>query len=251
MTRDDSSSRAALPLLLEGVRRLGIRLEIAQEEAFVSYCSLLLERNRHVNLTGVRTSEKAMTTLFLDSLTALLALPDGWVSKPIAVCDVGAGAGLPGLPLKIACPAWKLTLIESIGKKAAFLKEVVEALSIAGVNILPARAELVASEQKMRASMDLCCARAVASLPSLIELCAPLVRTGGLLVFPRSGALENELLEAKSAARALNVRPRPLVPIPTSLGLGEQRALVVYEKSGETASRFPRRVGMATNNPIL
>jgi 16S rRNA (guanine527-N7)-methyltransferase len=242
--------QGALPLLLEGANRLGIRLAKTQAEAFVAYCSLLLERNLHVNLTGVRTPEGVMTTLFLDSLTVLLALPDDWVSKPIAACDVGTGAGFPGLPLKITCPSWKLTLIESVGKKAAFLRELIDALAISRVDVLPVRAELVASRRQARDSMDLCCARAVASLPSLIELCAPLVRTGGLLVFPRSGDLAAELLDAKVAARALKVSPRPLVPVPTSLGLGKERALVVYEKDGETPSHFPRRVGMATSKPF-
>jgi 16S rRNA (guanine527-N7)-methyltransferase len=191
-----------------------------------------------------------MKTLFLDSLTLLLALPEEWRAKRTGVCDVGSGAGIPGLPLKIICPSWKLALVESVGKKAAFLKEMVESLDFEDVEVVNARAEVFAADAGVRDSMDLCCARAVASLPALIELCAPLVRRGGILVFPRSGALEAEIEAASAAARHLRVRPRPVVLVPASLNLGDNRGLVVYEKFGDTPARFPRRVGLATSKPL-
>jgi 16S rRNA (guanine527-N7)-methyltransferase len=251
VTAGGQTCEDALSDLVTGAAEIGIQLVGPQARAFITYCSLLLERNRQVNLTGVRTSEGVMKTLFLDSLTLLLALPPEWRSKGITLCDVGSGAGIPGLPLKIICGSWQLALIESVGKKATFLKEIVERLALDNIEVVNARAETFAAGAGARDSMDVCCARAVGSLPSLIELCAPLVRRGGVLVFPRSGVLAAEIEAASTAARHLRVRPRPVVAIPASLGLGENRGLVVYEKVGETPSEFPRRVGLATSKPLL
>jgi 16S rRNA (guanine527-N7)-methyltransferase len=242
--------RAALPRLVTGAGELGIDLSPQQCETFIGYGAALLERNRVINLTAIRTPEGVMSTLFLDSLTLLLAVPRGCWTERMTVCDVGAGAGIPGLPLKIACPEWEMTLIESIGKKAHFLDEVVAHLDLSGVAVYPDRAEVAGADSSLRDSVQLCVARAVAPLPTLLEWCAPLVRPGGHLLFPKSGDTNTEIASAAAAARALRVRHADTVRIPDTLGLGVGRVIVRYEKRGPTAPHFPRRIGLARTQPI-
>jgi 16S rRNA (guanine527-N7)-methyltransferase len=233
-----------------GATSLGLTLENDALDRFISYCAFLLDRNTTINLTGVRTPEGVMTTLCLDSLTLLAALPTGWRSAPLSVVDIGAGAGIPGIPLKIVCPNWKLTMIESIGKKARFLQDAVEVLALPDVNVLAQRAEEVGMHGEFRDRADLCLARAVAPLPVLIELCAPFVRPGGRLLFPKSGDAEREIGSAVAAERALRVQRIDSLAVAEDLGLGSGRTVVVYEKTDSTPSAFPRRVGLARKDPI-
>lgn len=251
MTAEASSScRDSLPLLVAGASFLGLKLDNDTLDRFAQYCAFLLKRNQSINLTGVRSPEGVMTTLCLDSLTGLAALPTGWNDEPLSVVDVGAGAGIPGIPLKIACPNWKLTMIESIGKKARFLEDAVEVLELHDVTVLARRAEEAGMRAGFRDSADLCLARAVAPLPVLIELCAPFVRPGGRLLFPKSGDVESEIRSAVAAERALRVQRADSLAVPEALGLGSGRAIVVYEKVGPTPSGFPRRIGLARKEPI-
>lgn len=232
--------------------RLGIELNRRQLKQFQSYCALLLQANQRLNLTALKTPTGVMRTLILDSLTIADALlPDlKGMNGPIRVVDVGTGAGVPGIPLKILFPRWSMLLVESVLKKAKFVREVAEALDLADVSVAHARAEEVGAMAQHRDAADLCLARAVSALPSLLELCAPLVKVGGLLVFPKSGDVKMECDSAEPAARALKVRLQQLYLVPDNVGLGKNRFVVVYRKSGSTPSAFPRRVGLATSRPI-
>lgn len=241
---------AAIAMLVEGAAPLGIRLDVEQRALFVRYCALLRAVNREMNLTALRLPEQIMTGLFLDSLTIALALRavDTPRHTSLRVVDVGSGAGVPGVPLKILFPRWELTLIESIGKKAAFLTHLVQRLDLPNVSVAAARAEVLGADPAYRDRADLCVARAVANLPTLIELCAPLVSAGGLLVFPKSGDVEREVASAGEAADRLKVRFELLVPMPG----GERRSkvLVVLRKVEKTPPGYPRRVGLAKSRPI-
>lgn len=250
MTGELSECRSELPRLIDNLARLDIRLSPVQTELLVRYCALLMRRNREVNLTGIRTPAGIMTTLFLDSCTILPALPAEWRSRPLQACDVGAGAGIPGFPLKIACPTWQLTAIESIAKKARFLAEVVATLPLERTRVAAERVETLGMTGRLRCVMDLCTARAVGSLPVLLEWCAPLVKIGGLLVFPRSGKVEADVTAAEQAASVLRTALIDVHAVPEVIGLGHDRAIVVYEKRGETPDRFPRRIGLARERPI-
>jgi 16S rRNA (guanine527-N7)-methyltransferase len=246
-----SACEQSLPLLMDGARELGISLSARALERYVSYCAFLLDRNQRLNLTAIRSEDGVMRTLFLDSLTLLVALPRDWSTRRLRVVDVGAGGGFPGIPVKIACDSWDLTLIESIGKKARFLEEVGRHLNMRNVTVLPERAEEAGRRIEQRDSADLCTARAVGRLSTLLELCSPFVRTGGLLLFPKSGEIGEEIDEAQVAAETLRLRRRPNTPVPTRLGLGEGRVIVVYEKTGPTPPQFPRRTGLARSSPIV
>lgn len=242
----------ALAELVEGARHLGLELGPAAQETFARYCQALSDANTRFNLTAVQSPGGIMRTLFLDSLTAVPALPP-WLkerNRESRVVDVGAGAGIPGLPLKIVFPWWELALVESVGKKARFLEATVTELGLAGVTVVPRRTEELGGERGWRDAADLCLARAVAPLPTLLEYCAPLVRAGGLLALPKSGEVAEEVAAAEAAARALRVRLRDIVPVSAALNLGEHRAIVVYDKVGATPAGYPRRTGLARSRPI-
>ena len=239
--------------LAERAATIGIVLGERQRDQLALYAELLTRANQQINLTAIRTLDGVMNTLILDSLTVATVLPKPWLQSQgdaLRLSDIGAGAGIPGIPLKIAFPSWQVTLIESIGKKARFIEEVIKALKLGGAEVISERVEEVGRRQQYRDSMDLVTARAVASLPVLLEFCAPLAASGGMLALPRSGDVSGEVSDARGAAKILNLRLEGVVPIDESLGLGSGRVVILYEKTGPTPGGYPRRVGLAKSRPI-
>lgn len=249
---EDACRNASEELVLEAAR-LNIGLSETQRDSFARYCSFLLDANSRTNLTALRTPDAAMRGLFLDSLSIAIALPEGTISSRgscIRMVDVGSGAGIPGVPIKILLPRARLTLVESIGKKAAFLEALVRELALEDVEVKAARAEDLATTAPLRDSADLCMARAVAPLPTLLELCAPFVCPGGMLLLPKIGALDAELKSARAAERALHTSLERVVAIPDEVRLGHGRVVLAYRKLSPTPSGYPRRVGLARTRPI-
>lgn len=241
----------ALPILADGARKLRVSLSEDQRNQFVAYCSVLREWSAHTNLTAIRTPDGVMRGLFLDALSLIPAIEsDCGTAGSLRVVDIGAGAGLPSLPLKIIFPGWSLALVESVGKKARFLREVAETLSLDAVDVHHGRAEELAREPALRDSFDLALARAVSALPSLLELCGPFVRVGGHIVLPKSGKVEAEVELAREAEHRLGLRLLGVRDVLPALGLGEGRKIVVYQKVRPTPTGYPRRTGLAQSRPI-
>ncbi len=163
-------------LVQQAKTMLGITLTPVQIAAFEEYEHLLIEWNSKFNLTAIRTPEEIRTKHFLDSLTAVQMMRDTPVER---VIDIGSGAGFPGIPLKIVCTSMKLTLVESVGKKAAFCSRAAEALKLDGVRVVQSRAEELGHEPEFREHYDWAVARAVALIPVLAEILVPLVKVGG------------------------------------------------------------------------
>jgi 16S rRNA (guanine527-N7)-methyltransferase len=237
--------------LIDGAARLNIELSDGQLARLDQLGAALREGNRRVNLTRITDPADIETRHFLDSLSAAMPLLDRLrAHEPLRLVDVGSGGGMPGLPLKIAFPELRVTLVESIGKKAAFLKETVAQLGLRDVEVVAERAETVARDPEHRDTYDWATARAVGSLPVVIELCAPFLAPGGLLVAQRSGDLDAELTHAAPAFKALHLWSR--IPIWIDLpGLdGGNRGLIVGEKYAPTPALYPRRPGVPRKHPL-
>ncbi len=236
-------------ILEREARRLGCHLTERQLDLFRRYYHELLRWNERVNLTSIVDWEGVQVHHFLDSLTGGLVLPSSARVSPCRVVDIGAGAGFPGLPLKVLFPHIHLTLLESVGKKAAFLRHLLQALGMAEVDVLAVRAEEAGRDPVHRETYDLVVARAVAELPVLLEYGLPLVRNAGLMVAYKGREVEEELASAASALSTLGGRLQEVrqVDLP---GLQAPRHLVVVEKVQSTPERYPRRPGIPAKRPL-
>ncbi|HOQ69637.1 MAG TPA: 16S rRNA (guanine(527)-N(7))-methyltransferase RsmG [Anaerolineaceae bacterium] len=227
-------------------RLIGLKLSPRQLRAFRDYERELLTWNEKINLTAIREVEDIRTKHFLDSLSTLLELKD---PAPTTLVDVGTGAGFPGIPLKIALPDLRLTLVESIGKKSEFCRHVVNQLQLDEVEVLTLRAEDVGQQSRYREQFDWAVARAVASLPVLAEYLLPLVRVGGALLAQKGGNAHAEVHAAERSIQLLggSLRKLSLVTLP---GVVDERYLVVVDKKAATPPIYPRRAGMPLKKPL-
>jgi len=226
---------------------LGLQLSREQIAAFKLLEEELLEWNNRFNLTAIRDKEGIETKHFLDSLTCLMALDLN--AAPRSLIDVGTGAGFPGIPLKLMLPNMRLTLVESIQKKAGFCTHVVEKLGLRQVQILPERAEDVGQDPAHRESYDLATARAVAAMPTLVEYLLPLVRIGGLVIMQKGESAQLEALKSEKVIQRLGGKIRVILPVVLP-GVADERYLVVLEKVARTSAEYPRRTGLPAKQPL-
>jgi 16S rRNA (guanine527-N7)-methyltransferase len=240
--------RMALLKLRQAARDLlGLELTPEQQEAFERYAHELLTWNEsRVNLTAITEPLAVEIRHFLDSLSVLRVVPLPLRAK---VIDVGAGAGFPGLPLRIVCPSVQLTLLEATGKKAVFLEHVVETLTLTNVKVVNARAEEAGQNPAYREQFDLVLARAVAHMPILVEYLLPLCRVGGHCVAMKGESAAAEIALAENALRLLGGRLAQLTPIELP-HVAETHYLVVIEKVAATPHHYPRRPGVPTKKPL-
>lgn len=234
--------------LVEGARELNIELTTAQVGQFETYYQELTEWNRHTNLTAVTGYEAVQVKHFLDSLSVTLALKLP-LREGCHVLDVGTGAGLPGLPLKIAFPHIGLVLLEATAKKAAFLEHVIRCLGLVDVEIITGRAETVAHQPEYRETFDLVLSRGVAELAVLAELTLPFCKTGGVCIAPKKGDISREMEEAAGAVALLGGRLVETKDVALN-GLADGRCLVVIDKISPSPERYPRRPGMPAKRPL-
>lgn len=215
-----------------------VRVEHAQLDLLARHAALVLEANSRLNLTRIVSPEDVVHLHIVDSLAFLpLVAP---LQSPLV--DIGSGAGYPGIPLAIL--GYDVTLLESVGKKAAFLQEAVTDLGLTAP-VVRARAEELATT---RPEFSTAIARAVSSLPALVELASPLLRTGGQLVALKGTPEELERASASKAADIVGMRHSAEVPY--RLPRGEARTVVTYEKVAASRMKLPRRSGMAQRQPL-
>jgi 16S rRNA (guanine527-N7)-methyltransferase len=234
--------------LLEGAKRLRFDLTPGQVAAFDVYLEELMAQRSRAALTSLSEGEAIQRRHFLESLALLRALEEAGVLASPAI-DIGAGAGFPGLPMRIARPDLTLSLIEATGKKAAFLESLVKRLGLDGVTVVRARAEELARDEAHRAAYQLALARAVAPLPTLVELALPFLRLGGYLATPKGSAAPQEVADAAGALQACGGRVELLQPLDIG-GAGPVPTLVLVRKVAETPDRYPRRPGIPTKRPL-
>lgn len=255
-----------LPWLRAGAAALGIDLAPAQLAAFDRYRDTLLAANRRTNLTAITDPAQVEMRHFVDSFTCLLAWPTA-TDCPIRAIDIGSGAGFPGLPLKLIRPHIGLTLIDSVGKKTAFLADLVRRLNLAAPTVLTTRAEDLARQPAHREQYDVVLARAVAPAPVLVEYALPFLRVGGRLIAQKTAVKgQGELVACQRACVLLGGGPPRLVPVtlPSLTGQAPElachlaavqqalsdRALLVVEKQHPTPDRYPRRPGLPAKRPL-
>jgi 16S rRNA (guanine527-N7)-methyltransferase len=232
-------------VFIEGLRQLGLQVTERQLNQFLCYQQELLDWNTRINLTAITDPEEILIKHFLDSLSLLLVY-----ARPAArLLDIGAGAGFPGLPLKIVRPQWEVVLLEATGKKVAFLQHIIKTLQLKNVVAVHGRAEELAHTAEYRASFDVVTARAVASLPTLLEYAAPFCRVGGQIILPKKGDLVEELAQGKLAARQVGAVLKDDVPVTLS-GLEQGRRLLVWEQVRKCPAQFPRSGAVMAKKPL-
>jgi len=224
----------------------GWDLNPSQIHAFDWYEKELLLWNERFNLTAIRHPEGIRSKHFLDSITCALVMNG---KRSGSLIDVGTGAGFPGIPLKILLPQLKLTLVESIGKKADFCQHVITHLGLDGASVIQGRAEELGQNQAHRERYDWAVARAVANMNVLSEYLLPLVKVGGLMIAQKGEAGPAEAQMAANAFRILGGHLRIIrkVEIP---GIAEERYLIAIDKVAVTPSTYPRRTGLPSKKPL-
>jgi 16S rRNA (guanine527-N7)-methyltransferase len=224
---------------IEALQSRGIALSPKQIEQFEAYMHLLQEWNEKMNLTAITKEEEIWEKHFYDSIEPFIGLSFE------SMCDVGSGAGFPGIPVKIVYPDIKLTLVEPLQKRCRFLNEVKEQLGLQNVEVLNERAEDVAKAK--RESFDLVSARAVARLSILSELCAPLVKVGGTFLALKGPSGDEELKNAQKGIETLGLSLKER----TASTIDQASRLNFYfDKIKNTPKAYPRNYGQIKKKPL-
>ena len=236
--------------LKSGAQKLGLHLTPRQLEQFEIYYQELVDWNQRMNLTSVTDYEEVQVKHFLDSLTVIMAIRPLNKGQRLSVIDIGTGAGLPGIPLKVLLPDIRLVLLEATARKTKFLQHIVDRLGLDNVEITVGRAEEAAHNAHYREKFDLALSRAVASLPVLVELTMPFCAVGGRFVAQKKGDIEREVEQSQKAITVMGGRLREVKSIELE-ELDDKRYLVIVDKIKPAPAEYPRRPGMPAKRPIV
>lgn len=231
-------------LLFDETKKNGMELSDKQIAQFNLYYELLTAKNKVMNLTAITEYNDVVKKHFIDSMMISRVLD---MKKINSLCDVGTGAGFPGIPLKIVYPHLHLTLVDSVGKRVNFLSEVVEKLGLEDVEAIHSRTEDLAHNSKYREKYDLVTARAVASMNILSEYCIPYAKIGGYFAAYKSGNIGEEIENAKNAVKTLGGK----IEKTDMFELYEMgRSIVLIRKVNSTPKIYPRKAGTPSKNPL-
>lgn len=224
------------------------KLTDKQKEQFEQYFKELVAANQHVNLTRITEENDVYLKHFFDSITPLFVFNDVF-SEDASLCDVGAGAGFPSIPLKIIMPSLKITIVDSLAKRLNFLKDLIANLGLTNVTLVHGRAEDVGQNKSYREKFDLVTARAVANMTVLSEYCLPLVKKDGYFIALKGPKAEQELEDSSKAIQVLGGKQvtETELTLPDS---DEERTLILVKKVKLTPKKYPRQAGTPRRKPI-
>ncbi|OJF03068.1 16S rRNA (guanine(527)-N(7))-methyltransferase RsmG [Weissella confusa] len=230
------------------LREHNVELNAQQLAQYQQYYERLVAVNEHMNLTAITERDEVYLKHFYDSLTLAWAYPE-LQTEELHMIDVGAGAGFPSLPLKIAFPQLQITIIDALNKRINFLRDLVKELGLEGVTVEHARAEEFGNKTApAREQYDIATARALARLNVLGELTLPFVKVGGVLLAMKGSAADEELAEAKKAITTLGAEIGDQIDV--SLPNGDPRSVIVIKKVKNTPKKYPRKPGDPVRKPL-
>jgi len=231
---------------VNALKNKGIDLNEEQLHQFDIYFKMLVEWNKKINLTTLTNEEDVYLKHFYDSITAAFYYD---FTQKIYVCDVGAGAGFPSIPLKICFPHLKIAIIDSLNKRIGFLNRLASELGIDQVNFYHGRAEDFGSNIEFREKFDVVMARAVARMSVLSELCLPFNKINGVFIGMKGSQANEELTDAKKAIKVLGGRVKKVDTF-TLPKEESERSIIIIDKKKATPKKYPIKEGTPNRNPI-
>jgi 16S rRNA (guanine527-N7)-methyltransferase len=230
----------------QGLAEKGITLSPEQLKQYEQYYETLVEWNEKMNLTAITEKGDVYLKHFFDSISAAFYFD---FTKPLTICDVGAGAGFPSIPIKIAFPNIHVTIVDSLNKRINFLEHLASVLQLKNVRFVHDRAETFGQNKEFREQFDVVTARAVARLSVLSELCLPLVKKNGIFLAMKAASAEDEVKSAQKAIRTLGgmiiQKEKFILPMENS-----ERNIILIQKEKSTPKQYPRKPGTPNKTPI-
>jgi 16S rRNA (guanine527-N7)-methyltransferase len=224
----------------------GITLSDKQMKQYEVYFNTLVEWNEKMNLTAITEQDEVYLKHFYDSISAAFYYD---FAQPLTICDVGAGAGFPSIPLKIAFPSLRVTIVDSLNKRINFLEHLAQELGLEHVQFVHDRAETFGKNPDYREKYQLVMARAVARLSVLSELCLPLAQVGGTFIAMKGGQAEDELQSGKKALNVLGGKLASVHAFKLPVEESERNILIIH-KEKKTPKQYPRKPGTPNKTPI-